>query len=139
MIRPAEASDIPRLLEMGRDFAREAGVIERAGWNDEDATALLHQLVESPEGILFVSEGGMIGGYIAEHPFNRATRMFVEMFWRSEDGQGLALLRAAEQAAEEAGATKSVMVAMDNMERTARLYERIGYAPVEANFMKDLG
>ena len=139
MIRPAEVSDIPRLLEMGKAFADEAGVTARTGWDDESVTGLLEGLIESPDGVLFVSEDGMIGGYVAPHPFNRKMRMFVELFWRARDGNGLALLKAAESAAVARGATKSIMVAMDGMDRTKRLYGRFGYEPVEAQFMKELG
>jgi hypothetical protein len=139
MIRAATAQDIPRLLEMGRKFADEAGVTARIGWDDDSVSDMLAGLIESPDGIVLVSDNGMIGGYVAAHPFNRAVRMFVELFWRAEDGQGLALLNAAEADAEARGATKSVMVAMDGMERTTRLYGRLGYALCEAQFMKELG
>jgi len=139
MIRAATFNDIPALLEMGRKFADEAGVTARIGWDDDSVQAMLEGLIESPDGIVLVSERGMIGGYVAAHPFNRAARLFVELFWRAEDGRGLALLNAAEAQAQTLGATKSVMVAMDGMERTTRLYGRLGYALCEAQFIKDLG
>jgi hypothetical protein len=60
------------------------------------------------------------------------------MFWRAEDGNGLALLNAAEERAAERGATKSIMVAMQGMDRTEKLYGRLGYAPCEVQFMKDI-
>lgn len=138
MIRPATLDDIPALLDLGEEFAREAGVIERTGWNEQDVSALLVTLIESPDGIVMVSESGMIGGYVAGHPFNQETRMFVELFWRAKDGQGKALLEAAEAAARARGASKSIMVAMHGMERTERLYGRLNYRPVEAQFMKEL-
>lgn len=139
MTRPATLADIPALLEMGKAFADEAGVTARIGWDDDSVAEMLEGLILSDDGIVLVSERGMIGGYVAAHPFNRNVRLFVELFWRSEDGQGLALLKAAEAQAEARGATKSVMVAMDGMERTTRLYGRLGYALCEAQFMKDLG
>ena len=138
MIRPATLKDIPALLEMGREFADEAGVTERTGWNNEDVSDLMAALIDSPDGIVLVSERGMIGGYVAGHPFNQSTRMFVELFWRAKDGRGLALLEAAENAAKARGATKSIMVAMQGMARTERLYGRLNYRPVEAQFMKEL-
>lgn len=138
MIRPATLDDIPALLDLGEEFAREAGVIERTGWNEQDVSALLVTLIESPDGIVMVSDNGMIGGYVAGHPFNQETRMFVELFWRAKDGQGKALLDAAETAAIARGASKSIMVAMQGMERTERLYGCLNYRPVEAQFMKEL-
>jgi GNAT superfamily N-acetyltransferase len=139
MIRPATLGDIPALLEMGKAFADEAGVTARVGWDDDSVAEMLEGLILSDDGIVLVSERGMIGGYVAAHPFNRNARLFAELFWRSEDGQGLALLKAAEAQAEARGATKSVMVAMDGMERTQRLYGRLGYAPCEMQFIKDIG
>jgi GNAT superfamily N-acetyltransferase len=139
MIRPATLGDIPALLEMGKAFADEAGVTARVGWDDDSVAEMLEGLILSDDGIVLVSERGMIGGVVYPHPFNASVRVFVEMFWRSEDGQGLALLKAAEAQAEARGATKSVMVAMDGMERTQRLYGRLGYAPCEMQFIKDIG
>jgi GNAT superfamily N-acetyltransferase len=139
MIRRATLKDSPALLEMGRKFADETGVAERIGWDAESVADLLAMLIESETGIVLISEQGMIGGYVAPHHFNRNVRMFVELFWRAEDGQGRALLDAAEAQAEALGAAKSIMVAMDGMERTARLYGRLGYVPCETYFMKELG
>jgi hypothetical protein len=139
MIRPATLKDIPALLEMGRKFADEAGVTARIGWEDDSVADLLETLILSDDGIVLVSERGMIGGYVSAHPFNRAMRMFVELFWRAEDGNGLALLAEAEKQAVERGAARSVMVAMDGMDRTRRLYSRLGYAPCEAQFIKEIG
>lgn len=138
MIRPATPADIPFVMEMGRKFADEAGVTARIGWDDESVHDMLETLIAEDDGILLVSERGMIGGFVSEHPFNRNTRLFSELFWRAEDGNGLALLAEAERLAAERGATRSLMVAMDGMDRTRRLYARLGYAPCEAQFIKEL-
>lgn len=139
MIRQAVTSDIPNIMVLGKEFADEAGVTARVGWDDESVEALLHALIESEDGILLVSDDGMIGGAVYPHPFNQNVRLFVEMFWRARDGNGLALLKAAEALAKERGASRSVMVAMNDMDRTRRLYGRMGYDPLEAQFIKDLG
>lgn len=131
-------SDIPQIMVLGKEFADEAGVTDRIGWDDDSVEQMLNALIESPDGILLVSEDGMIGGVVNAHPFNQNTRLFVELFWRARDGNGLALLKAAENAAKERGASQSIMVAMDDMDRTRRLYKAIGYAPVEVQFMKEL-
>lgn len=137
MIRPATYDDFPMMLEMGRAFAEEAGVIARVGWDDASVIDTLETLIDS--GILLVSEQGMIGGLVAQHPFNHAVKVFSELFWRAEDGQGLALLKEAERLAKEQGATVSAMVAMDGMDRTRRLYKKLGYEYCEGQFMKVLG
>lgn len=135
MIREATYSDIAKIMSLGREFADEAGVTARVGWSDESVEMLLVSLIESPNGVLLVSDDGMIGGVIYPHPFS-GLNIFVEMFWRARDGNGLALLNAAEKAARERGASQMVMIAMDDMDRTRRLYGRIGYEPVEVQYMK---
>lgn len=137
MVREATFDDIPAIMALGREFADEAGVTARVGWDDASVWDLLAGMIESPDGILLVSDNGMIGGVVYPHPFS-GMRVFVEMFWRAKDGQGTALLAAAEAAAKARGAERMFMIAMDDMERTRRLYARIGYAPVEVQFMKEL-
>lgn len=137
MIREATVEDIPDLLRMGRDFAEEAGVARRVGWSDESAEALLRQLVEVPHGILLRSDTGMIGGVVFPHPFS-GQLVFQEMFWRSHGRDGLRLLRQAEAMARDLGATRSLMIGMDTMPNTERLYARLGYAPGERVYHKEL-
>jgi hypothetical protein len=139
MIRLATLGDIPALLEMGRKFADDAGVTARVGWDAQSVVEMLEGLIEGEDGIVLVSDRGMIGGLVYPHPFNRDVLVFAELFWRAEDGNGLALLAEAERLAADRGATKSVMIAMDDMDRTRRLYARLGYAPCEAQFMKEIG
>jgi hypothetical protein len=138
VIRPATLGDIPALLEMGRKFADDAGVTARVGWDAQSVVEMLEGLIEGEDGIVLVSDKGMIGGLVYPHPFNRDVLVFAELFWRAEDGNGLALLAEAERLAAERGATKSVMIAMDDMDRTRRLYARLGYAPCESQFMKEI-
>lgn len=122
---------------MGREFAEEAGVTARVGWDDAQAEALLGHLIENENGVLLCSETGMIGGVVFPHPFSGLS-VFQEMFWRSHGRDGLRLLRAAEARAKELGAARSVMIGMDTMPDTGRLYERLGYAPAERTFIKEL-
>jgi hypothetical protein len=138
MIRPATLEDIPGLLEMGRKFADDAGVTARIGWDDESVADMLATLIENEDGIVLVSERGMIGGFVQSHPFNRNVRLFIEVFWRAEDGMGRALLSEAERIAKELGADFSTMIAMDGMEKTQKLYNRLGYEYCEAQFIKGL-
>jgi hypothetical protein len=139
MIRQATLEDIPALLVMGKAFADEAGVTARVGWDNDSVAEMLEGLILSDDGIVLVSDKGMIGGFVAPHPFNRNARLFSELFWRAEDGNGLALLAEAERLASERGASRSVMVAMDGMERTQRLYGRLGYTLCETSFIKEIG
>jgi len=137
VIRPATLGDIPAVLEMGRAFADEAGVTDKVGWDDEAVTALLAHLVESPDGVLFVGDNGMIGGLVFPHPFS-GTKVFQELFWRSHGGEGLKLLKAAEDYAREQGATRSIMIGIDTMPSIDRLYARLNYEPMERLYSKEL-
>lgn len=138
MIRPAEVSDIPAILRMGKDFADEAGVTAQVGWEDESVEALFNHLIQSPDGVLLVGDRGMIGGLVITHAFNSKARVFQELFWRSEGFEGVSLLKAAEEAARARGANRSLMFSTQNMrpEQTGRLYERLGYERGETIYTK---
>lgn len=138
MIRPATADDIPRLMEMGRRFADEAGVTEKIGWDDESVESLLRALIDNENGVLLVGDKGMIGGVVYGHPFNNKVKVFQEFFWRSEGFEGLKLLQRAEQAAKEKGAARSYIGAMPDMPDLNRLMARKGYAPAETAFIKEI-
>ena len=137
MIRPATISDIPMILEMGRAFASEAGVIDHVGWDDDTVIHLLEQLIALDEGILIVGDNGMIGGIVSPHPYSGQI-IFQELFWRSHGFEGIRLLKAAEQAAKERGAKLSVMIGMDTLPDLERLYGRMNYKPMERLYCKDL-
>lgn len=138
MIREATIEDIPAIMEMGKRFADEAGVTAQVGWEEESVEALLRHLIADPDGILLVADKGMIGGLVITHVFNSATRIFQEMFWRSEGAEGIKLLRAAEKAAKERGASRVLMLSTQEMdpERTGRLYGRLGFDVGETIYTK---
>jgi len=138
MIRPAIHDDIPWLLEMGRDFAAEAGVIEHIGWDDDAVTSLLESLIETDGGILLRSDNGMIGGMVYVHPYSGG-KVFQELFWRSHGpGEGVRLLKEAERVAVGMGAKRSIMIGMADLPDLAGLYGRMGYAPIEQLYCKEL-
>ena len=138
MIREAEHGDIPWLLEMGRAFAQEAGVIDRVGWSDEAVVSMLESLIDNEGGILLRSDNGMIGGVVYPHPFS-GELVFQEMFWRSHGpGEGVRLLNRAEEMAREMGATRSIMIGMASLPDLAGLYGRMDYSPIEQLYCKEL-
>ena len=140
MIHPAEASDIPWLLDMAERFAGQSGVDEQVGFERESVEALMEHLIESPDGILLVGDRGMIGGMVIVHAFNSQMKVFQELFWRSEGREGLSLLKAAESAAKQLGAGRILMLSTENMspERTGKLYEHLGYERGETIYTKAL-
>jgi GNAT superfamily N-acetyltransferase len=107
---------------------------------------LLATMVEQ-QMLVLVKEGGRIvggaGGTIGPIFFNRHTRVGYECFWWIEPafrGQGMLLLRALERAAEEAGCTHWLMMALedDSVEQVDVLYRRRGYQRVERGYLKRL-
>jgi hypothetical protein len=64
--------------------------------------------------------------------------VFQEFFWRSHGTEGIRLLKAAEAKAKELGAVRSIMGAMDDLPDLGRLFDRMGYAPTERLYSKDL-
>jgi GNAT superfamily N-acetyltransferase len=81
----------------------------------------------------------MLALLIYPHPFSGETTA-VELCWWMEPEHrgsgGLKLLRAAEQKAREAGATKLMLGAPS--ERTEELYQRLGLERVEVTYQRQL-
>ncbi len=138
MIREAEASDIPAIMEMGRRFADEAGVTDAVGWDDAAVEGMLGAMIEG-EHILLIGDRGMIGGLVFGHPFS-GKKVFQELFWRNEGPptQGVRLLDMAESMAKERGCERSMMIEIETFPGAARIYERRGYKPAERNYIKEL-
>jgi hypothetical protein len=138
MIRHATLADIPAMLEIGKRFADDAGVTANVGWNDDSVASLLTALIENENGLLLTGDGVILGGVAYAHPFNNATVIFQEMFWRSEGRGGVKALRMAEDWMRSQGVTRSIMVGLDSMPELVSLYGRLGYKPCERSFCKDL-
>lgn len=143
MIRDATPDDIPRLIEMGSRFVRETVYASRLVIDPAALTRTFGLLMSSDVGALFVSEKdgtvtGMIGLLVFEHPFTGELAAH-ELFWWVEPehrGQGLRLLRHAEQWAREAGAHHVHMVAPTR--QVEQVYQRLGYTYLEAAYSKPL-
>jgi len=141
MIRQATASDVPRLVEMGRRFRSETGYARVLAENPQKMTELATQLASL--GCLLVSERGgelvgMLGYFVYPH-FISGEQTAGEVFWWVEPecrGEGVKLLREAEKRARESGAEKMQMIAPTD--RVANLYKRLGYEFVEASYQRSL-
>lgn len=132
--RPATSEDIPRVLEMGRKFHTAAGVY--APYSEAATARTLQSLIDSPEGVLLVSNGGMIGGAAIQAYCADNWKIAVEMFWWCEDRQGLKLLRDFENWAAEIGANEVRMTTIHTLEGASRILGRKGYAPCEISHGK---
>jgi hypothetical protein len=138
MIRDADVNDIWRIADMGERMAARAKLA--VGFDRTSVTATLRQLIESTDGILLVSDQGMIGGLCYPHPFNHAVKIGQEFFWYSEEGLGLDLLDACEAKGKELGVQFWTMLCMETMRPKAvgKLLERRGYVATEHSYIKEL-
>lgn len=136
MIRPATLSDIPRLLEMGRKFAEKARLQDHVGYDPHSMAQTFEAMIAAGHP-LFIGERGAIGAVSTHHPFNHEHIHAQELFWWSEGREGLALLRALEAyCAEHCHSLQMITLEAVEPERTGRLYERLGYAPLEHSYVK---
>jgi len=140
MIRNATLSDIPRLLDMGDRFADRARLADHVGWDRESGEKTFRYLIESPDGVLVISDDGAAGGLAHPHPFNLSMRVGQEMFWWSEGKGGLALLTALEDEARSIGVLYWTMITLEAIrpQATGKLYQRRGYTPLEHSYIKRL-
>lgn len=136
MIRPAELEDIPGLLEMGRKFAERARLRDHVGYDPHSMMQTFAALINGGHPV-FIGEQGAIGATLTHHPFNHDHVHAQELFWWSEGREGLALLKALESYCDE-HAHSLTMITLEAVEpvRTGRLYERLGYVPLEHSYVK---
>ncbi len=136
MIRRAELSDIPALLDMGKRFAKKANLSEHVGYDDESMRDTFTRMIEAGEPI-FISETGAIGALTFPHPFNHAHRGAQELFWWSEGRDGIRLLEALTAYCKDRCDSLS-MITLEAIkpEATGRLYERRGFKPLEHSYVK---
>lgn len=143
MIRPATHDDVPALVELGIRFMRESGYSRSLTINPEAQAGLAAMLIEAPNGLVLADERegeitGMIGVIATQHPHS-GDPVMSELFWyvmpRARGG-GVRLLAAAEDWARSHGIRKSIVVSPNR--QVSALYKRLGYAPLELQFIKDL-
>jgi ribosomal protein S18 acetylase RimI-like enzyme len=142
-IREAEASDIPRLVELGSRSLKDgpyAGIIE-------DVPEQSKQFAEWMQGngnVLVGEEDGKVVGLLAfittlhhfsGQPYAAELMWYVEPEYR-KGGIGLRLLWEAEKMAKAVGAKDMVFTAPN--EDVAALYKRFGYEKLEVTYRKTL-
>lgn len=135
MIRRAELSDIPDIIDRGWEHHIRAG---NPGMFDPDAAAAYVRDMIEGAGVVLLSRDGHIGGVLAPVYCAPSCVMAVELFWYARDGQGGKLLSAFEHWAWAAGASRVVMstVIAHEGERVGRVLSRRGYEPAETSYAK---
>jgi len=142
--REATATDVPRLAEMFERFRAEGPYAAYGPAQPEVSTALIELLITHEDGVILVTARddrlvGMLGVMVSAHPWT-GERMATELFWWLEPeyrGDGAWLLRRAEHWAEGKRAVRLLMVSPQNP-TVDRIYEALGYAPVETSWQKSL-
>jgi GNAT superfamily N-acetyltransferase len=144
-IRTARIEDLPRCETFAREFYAASQFL-----NKLDMSRFVSnwtQWLESGIGVMFLAEenGEIIGGLGGvKHPEPYSGELIAsEFFWfvrQAHRGAGLRLYKAFESWAREQGCSYIRMVhLLDSMpEKLNRVYERLGFQPVEVHFQKEI-
>lgn len=133
MIRRATLADVPDVVGFGVKFHEQAQ--QPFPYEVEAATRFAQGLIAGPQGAVFISDTGMIGGVLTPAYCAPNWIMAVELFWWAEQG-GLKLLKAFEDWAEEMGANEVRMTSLAALERADGLLKRLEYTPTEISYRK---
>ncbi len=147
-IRPAQPHDLVQLLEMGRLMHAESPRFRPVPFSTEKAQQLIEQLIS--RGGAFVAEVdgalvGMFGGVVFEHFFSTTKMAADVVLYVTPEYRGgslaARLVHAFERWAIEAGADELVLGVSTGIEaeRTAGLYERLGYERSGISLLKTAG
>jgi GNAT superfamily N-acetyltransferase len=139
MIREATRADVPFILERGRAFFEYSPWATRTEYDEASTRATIEHLIAAPDGVIFISEGGVIGGLIFPLYFNADYRIAQELFWFAP-GRGVELRKAFEAWAKERGASAIQMSCLADEREPAmrRLYRIKGYEPIETGLIKEI-
>lgn len=144
--RRATAADIPRLVEMGREFARVTGesmpfvadaVAERMAFYLSLDNCLVQVLDDDGQAV------GALGAICFPHYLLAPSLMASEMFWWVDPayrgvGSSLRLIEDYEAWAREKGCVKAAFSMFVAEPRMRTLLERRGFRLLEMAFAKDL-
>lgn len=146
-VREATLEDMPRILELGREFFAESGYKGIIEYDEDSARTTFEGLIASETAVILLMEmGGLIvggaGAMVAPFYMNANQLVGQEFFWFvSEDFRGtrqaLDLFNCLEAWSRSVGAEFFVMIALrENFDKVSKLYERKGYIKTETNFIK---
>lgn len=133
-MKEATHRDLPQIADMGARFHEASGV--PAPFNADTFTAFARALIDNPAAVVFLTDGGMIGGMVTPAYTSSQWRMAVELFWFADDGRGLRLLSAFEKWASGQGANEVRMTTLPALEAAGTILSRRGYQPAEISFTK---
>ena len=128
---------------MGTRWVHEGPYAAHITPRPEPMAKLAPLLIEADHGMVWVSECdgaivGMLGVVGTFHPYSGEPVMS-EMFWYVEPehrGQGVRLLKIAEDWARANGIADSIMISPS--EKVSNFYEKLGYRLLETQYIKRL-
>lgn len=129
MIREATTADIPMIVDMIEDL--RAAVDGLMPVSRPWTANVVANLIQSPDGVVFISNGGFLAGCLQPTVVNPA-KVAMELGWFARDRSGMRLLRAFEAWAVDKGAE---MVKMSTGAVGPDL-ARLGYTMTEKNWVK---
>jgi N-acetylglutamate synthase-like GNAT family acetyltransferase len=140
MIRRATFEDIPELLLMGQHMHAESPRFSKLAFSVKKVAKLAKFLIDSPRGILLISEHGMFWGSVAPAFFSEELCaedyvLYVEPEYRG-NMEAVRLLKgyiaeARKLGAKDIGISNSTLVDKD---RVAEFFRRIGFQEVGTSF-----
>lgn len=143
MIRDAVYEDVADLVELGIRFIESGKYKGKLTVDPETLANTMFALIDSPQGLLLVNEKGgrrigMFGGIISFSPFS-GEQVAMELFWYVEPesrGDGVRLLRRAEQWAKSLGVSKFINVSPTK--KVDHFLRRMKYTALETHFIKEI-
>jgi GNAT superfamily N-acetyltransferase len=139
-MRPAEYSDIPEILRMGREFAKAIG----KDVNREVLVPHLEGMINSEQALLAVDDGAMVAGILYPSYLDGEVTAQELWYWVDPDkrkqGKGKALIETFETWATAMGATVLLLTATHGMTHRVlgKIYSARGYKPQEHVYSKGI-
>lgn len=146
-IRRAQWGDVPSILPLWRRFYAGTDWQQTIPYDEDKITSVLYGLTAAPHSLLYAEQDGTyigaIGVYV-EPVYWGVTLTAIELFWHVDKeyrgtSVGMRLMRAAEDAAREAGAG---LIFMGSIGATpphiVAKYAEAGYTPSQNQFTKRL-
>jgi GNAT superfamily N-acetyltransferase len=144
LVREAGPLDLPEIMALCRRFFEASGY-RSFGFDEESMLGTLRRLMDHPDGVVLVADGGMVAGVVYPVFFNQSHRQAQELFWWVDDeargsGVGRDLIRAFEKWAKSNDCKTVSMLCLEALEadKVEKLYLRSGYKPTERAFVKEL-
>lgn len=138
-VRLAVEEDIPAIVKMGKEFHAMSPHVGMGEYDEAAIERLLIYLIENDQGVVLWNGTGVIGGLMAPVYFNPDKMMLEEAFWFARKG-GRELLKEFQAKAREMGADFVLLSTLVNdfAPVVDRIVTRMGYAPIERRWLKEL-